>query len=468
MPGSNLANLNGARVGRSLPGLELELLNALGDAVIATDMNGYIIFWNRAAEHLYGWTADEVTGRHILDVTPNKQSRAAAAVIFDRLTKGESWSGEFETRHKDGRALLVAVNDSPVRDPAGKLTAIVGVSRAVSAAAKPPSQPPSGGLEQFLNRALTRARSAVRYLVGNEQPHLLRGFAIAVVLYAVALAARILLDELVPDRLPFISFFPAILIAAFVCGLWPTIALLLVAAVTGAFWGLPSVGEIWSFRILAAALFVVVGGLVIAPVIYANAMRQRLRQRDEQVTLLNRELKHRLKNLFAVTSSICQQTIKSDLPREALASVMTGRIKAVASAQDLLEATAEHGSDLRALIEAVVRPLSPDASRLDVQGPAVSLPVEVMTPFALILHELATNALKYGAWASNQGRTVICWQLRPGRQLEFRWREESVSIVSSDQREGFGTLVIKRALSQAKVQHQIAPEGADCLIELAI
>jgi PAS domain S-box-containing protein len=467
VPGSNLANLTAARVSRAIPDLEPELLNALGDAVIATDINGYIIFWNRAAEWLYGWTADEVTGRNILDVTPNKQSRALAAAIFDRLAKGETWSGEFETRHKDGHTLLVTVNDYPVRDQSGQLIAIVGVSRALDDTGKTPSRLPGDG--QFLSRALGRIRSAILQLDGHvELPHLLRGFAMAVVLYGLALAARVLLDEIVPDRLPFITFFPAILIAALVCGLWPTLALLFVCALTGAFWGQPSLGDIGSFRIWAGILFVVVGALVIAPVIYANAIRERLRQRDEQVTLLNRELKHRLKNLLAVTSSICQQTVKSDLPRESLAAVITGRLKAVALAQDLLDAAAEQGSDLRALVEAVVRPLSPDPSRLDVQGPAVSLPAEVMVPFALILHELATNALKYGAWASSGGRTIIRWQQRPRQQLEFRWREEGGSIVSAAQREGFGSMVIKRALNQAKVQHQIAPQGADCLIELTI
>jgi len=467
VPGSNLANLTSARVNRAIPGLEPELLNALGDAVIATDINGYIIFWNRAAEWLYGWTADEVTGRNILDVTPNKQSRAMAAAIFDRLAKGESWSGEFETRHKNGHALLVTVNDHPVRDQSGQLIAIVGVSRAAREAPKARSHLP--GHAQLFSQALARARSAFLQHAGDvERQRLLRGFAIAILLYGLALVARVLLDELVPDRLPFITFFPAILIAALVCGLWPTLTLLFVCALTGAFWGQPSLGDIGSFRIWAAMLFVVVGGLVIAPVIYANAIRQRLRQRDDEVTLLNRELKHRLKNLLAVTSSICQQTLKSDLPRESLATVITGRLRAVALAQDLLDATAEKGSDLRVLVEAVVRPLSPDPSRLDVQGPAVPLPAEVMTPFALILHELATNALKYGAWTSSKGRTVIRWQLRPERQLEFHWREEGAAIMNAPQQEGFGSMVIKRALSQAKVQYQIAPEGVDCSIALTI
>jgi two-component sensor histidine kinase len=78
------------------------------------------------------------------------------------------------------------------------------------------------------------------------------------------------------------------------------------------------------------------------------------------------------------------------------------------------------------------------------------------------------NAVKYGAWASAQGRTVIQWRLLKKRQLEFRWHEEAATLPSSPKRNGFGSVAIKGALSQAKVQHEIGPQGADCLIELTI
>lgn len=469
MSGSALANLSVAHAGRGLADLESGLLNALGEAVIATDLDGYVIYWNRAAESLYGWTADEVIGRNILDVTPSAESRAAAAVIFDRLTKGESWSGKFKTRHKDGRCLLVHVTDYPVRDTQGKLTAIVGISKAVEEAVKMPSEPAGDAAARLLNRSWMKVRSVFGSLTNRaELPRLLRGFAIAVLLYGFALGARVLLDQIVPERLPFISFFPAILMAAFVCGFWPTLALLLASAVTGALWGAPSDGDLLEFQFLAAALFIMIGGMVIAPAIYVTNIQRHLKLKEEQLSLVNRELKHRIKNLFAVTSSICLQTIKSDLPREALAAAIAGRIQAAASAQDLVDVTAEKGADLRALVEAVVRPLSPEASRLEMNGPSVFLPIEATMPFALILHELATNAVKHGAWASTQGRTVIQWRLPTERQLELRWREENVSPPTPPQREGFGSVVIKRALTQAKVRHEIGPQGADCLIELPI
>jgi two-component system CheB/CheR fusion protein len=106
---------------------------------------------------------------------------------------------------------------------------------------------------------------------------------------------------------------------------------------------------------------------------------------------------------------------------------------------------------------------------LEITGPKVTLPIEATMPFGLILHELATNAVKYGAWAPDTGRTIIQWRLPKERQLEFRWREEAaVPLSSSPKREGFGSVVIKRALNQAKVQYEIGPRGADCLIELPL
>ena len=469
MPGSNLANLSTARVARGLGNLETGLLNAMGEAVIATDLDGYIIFWNRGAERLYGWTADEVAGRNIIDVTPSPDFRATAIEIFDQLTKGQSWSGEFETRHKDGRRLLVYVTDYPVRDEHGKLTAVVGISKLADKTPKPPPETARDQAARSFGGALANLHAAFRWFTSEpRRPGLWRGFAIAALLFGLALVARVLLDHLVPERLPFITFFPAILVAAFVCGSLPTFVLLVASGVTGAIWGSPSDGDLFTFQAVAATLFVVVGTLIIAPVIYALDIHRRLLKREQQLGLINRELKHRLKNLFAVTSSICLQTLKGDKPREEIAASIAGRIQAVATAQDLLGAIAEKGSDLRALAEAVIKPMSPEDWRCEISGPQITLPADATMPFGLILHELATNAVKHGAWASKQGRVVVEWSLMPEGQLEFLWRELNVPLSSKPQREGFGSVLIRRALNQAKIYHEIGPDGARCRIELPL
>ena len=315
---------------------------------------------------------------------------------------------------------------------------------------------------------LQRLRFIYEQIVGNiNHPGLLRGFALAALLYGLALAARLELDPIFAGRLPFLTFYPAVLVSAFISGLWPTLVLTLASAVTGAVLYAPN-NSSPEFQILIATFFVITAVIAIAPAFYANMVVRSLKQKDEQLILLNRELTHRIKNLFAVTSSICVQTIKSGIPREEIASAVIGRIQAVASAQDLISATAEQGSDLRALVEAVVTPLSPDASRLEINGPPVSLTSEATVPFALILYELATNAAKHGAWASTHGRTMIQWRLLADHRLEFTWREENVSLSGMSQREGFGSVLIKRALNHAEVRHEIGPHGAFCQIKLPL
>lgn len=117
------------------------------------------------------------------------------------------------------------------------------------------------------------------------------------------------------------------------------------------------------------------------------------RRQDEQLTLINRELKHRIKNLFSITNSICLRTIKGGGSVEDMSQAVSGRILAIALAQDLLSATATEGADLGELVHALVATLATEPSCLDVEGPAVKLPVDATTPMALVLHELATNAL---------------------------------------------------------------------------
>lgn len=97
-------------------------------AVIATDVNGCIVYWNHAAEELYGWASEEVLGLNVVDVTPADISRPEAAHIMKLLRSAESWTGTFAVRDKAGRTFTVQVTDSPVLDEYGKLIGIIGVS----------------------------------------------------------------------------------------------------------------------------------------------------------------------------------------------------------------------------------------------------------------------------------------------------------------------------------------------------
>jgi diguanylate cyclase (GGDEF)-like protein/PAS domain S-box-containing protein len=104
------------------------LLDAVGQAVIATDPQGKVVYWNKAAESLYGWSAKEAMRRPIVEITPSEELAERAKEIMTELGRGRSWTGEFTVRRKDGTTFPVMVTDTPVHDEQGNLVAIIGVS----------------------------------------------------------------------------------------------------------------------------------------------------------------------------------------------------------------------------------------------------------------------------------------------------------------------------------------------------
>ncbi len=109
-----------------------QLLDSVGQAVTASDEAGKVVYWNRAAAEIYGWTAEEAMGREILEVIPTDANRDEAEEIMAATGRGETWTGEGEVRRKDGRVLRVMATLSPIMDPEGQQVGVVGVSSDIS------------------------------------------------------------------------------------------------------------------------------------------------------------------------------------------------------------------------------------------------------------------------------------------------------------------------------------------------
>jgi PAS domain S-box-containing protein len=107
---------------------QAHLLGAVGQAVIVTDNEGTVLYWNNAAETIYGWPAAEVMGRNILDIAPAPALRSATPSIWAHLKKGERWSGEFLARRKDGSSFPALVTIAPITNNKGKVTGVIGIS----------------------------------------------------------------------------------------------------------------------------------------------------------------------------------------------------------------------------------------------------------------------------------------------------------------------------------------------------
>src|SRR3954452_13653586 len=109
----------------------------MGHAVIATDLSGHIVRWNPAAEQLYGWTAEEILGRNIAEVTVPETGQEHGDDIMQSLQGGRPWSGGFTVVRKDGSIFSALVTDVGVRTDDGRLVGIVGASTDLGHALRP-------------------------------------------------------------------------------------------------------------------------------------------------------------------------------------------------------------------------------------------------------------------------------------------------------------------------------------------
>ena len=111
---------------------ELPFLEAMKVAVIITDSDGLVTYWNPFAQELYGWPAAEVIGRNVMEITVAKGTKQEAEQHMRELRVGQRWTGEFEVRCKNGRFLTALVTLSPMRGESGRITGIIGVSQDLS------------------------------------------------------------------------------------------------------------------------------------------------------------------------------------------------------------------------------------------------------------------------------------------------------------------------------------------------
>ncbi|UEM06097.1 PAS domain S-box protein [Skermanella rosea] len=191
------------------------------------------------------------------------------------------------------------------------------------------------------------------------------------------------------------------------------------------------------------------------------------KENEARLHLLMREVDHRAKNVLAVVQSILHLTRAED-PADFTAAI-EGRLAAMARAHTLLAASRWSGADLAALI---VDELAPFASvgRIAVQGPAVSIAAEAAQAVAMCLHELSTNAAKYGALSAPAGRLELTWRME-GQEggLVLDWRETGGPPVAPPERAGFGSMVLRQTVESQLGGELVLdwnPAGLCCRIAL--
>jgi PAS domain S-box-containing protein len=193
---------------------------------------------------------------------------------------------------------------------------------------------------------------------------------------------------------------------------------------------------------------------------------------EEARKALNAELDHRVKNALATVSAVVSHTRQGRRSVADFAAALEGRIRSMAATHELL--SSRHWQEL-SLIELVRCELAPYvASRnTEICGPTVLLKPEAGQALAMVLHELATNAAKYGALATNKGRVLVCWDRRlnghPLPNLVLEWREVGGPRVYAPGKSSYGTSTIKDLIPYefgGTVDLVFAPEGVRCRLEL--
>lgn len=191
---------------------------------------------------------------------------------------------------------------------------------------------------------------------------------------------------------------------------------------------------------------------------------------EEHQRLMTKELNHRVRNNLSIIQSVAHQTFSGSASAAALAA-FESRIGALAAAHEVLTRENWEAASLDDLARQTVFGCGAGADQVTCNGPAVWLPPRLAVSFSMALHELCTNAVKYGALSVPTGCVRLSWELvhnADGERLRLAWREEGGPPVASPTRRGFGSRMIERALARelgGEVRLTFAPAGLECLID---
>ncbi|MBR1127971.1 CheR family methyltransferase [Bradyrhizobium iriomotense] len=196
---------------------------------------------------------------------------------------------------------------------------------------------------------------------------------------------------------------------------------------------------------------------------------------EERQRLLLAELQHRVRNTLGVVRSIARRSAETSSTVEEYAAHLDGRLNAFARTQALVTRDPEGGVDLEYLvIEELLAYNAHEGEQVRASGPSVRFQPKAAETFALAIHELATNALKYGALSQPRGRLEISWRIDGAvelPQLLFEWRERGGPSVTPPPRKGFGTELLERTLAfelKGQTTMSFHASGLTCLIAIPV
>lgn len=404
------------------------------DAIIAINSSQRIILFNPAAEAMFGLAAQMVLGRPMGILMPTRFRGLHADHVKQFVAHGITARkmgalGELSGLRANGEEFPIEATISAIASKGGGI--YVAIVRDITARIRMERQ-----LRSFIDyapAAIAMFDRDMRYLAASR---LWRDY------YGLHgdIAGRSHCDELLDRREPWREALPRALAGEAVASAGDTIERP----------GVPRVWLEWEIRPWYSS-----NGEIEGVILLTEDITERKRQ-DEQIRLLLGEVNHRSKNMLALVQAIARQT--TAFSPEDFLERFGERVRALAASQDLLVRSDWKGVDLETLIQSQVAHFSDlVGTRISVKGPALTISARAAQAIGMAMHELTTNAGKYGALANGDGRVDIVWhvsQEEGGEVFVISWAEQNGPPVSPPSRCGFGSTVISR-LAEASLDAKV-------------
>jgi PAS domain S-box-containing protein len=465
------------------------------DAILSVDLKGTIATWNRGAKELYGYEAEEIIGTSVnVLIPPDRQDEEPG--LLERVGRGELVH-HYETvrLHKDGRAVPISLSVSPIRDSAGQVIGASKIARDITARKRAEQALLKRAEEQAALYAFTdrlfRAGSAddvyqaafdaiVRAL-GCERASILlfddTGVMKFVAWRRLSDAYRRAVEGHSPWARDVSNPVPITIDDIDAAELEDSLKATVKAQGIAALAFIPITGRgelIGKFMTYYGAPHVFAAREIELSVTIARQLGfslERLRADDERrkaeeaKELLVAESRHRIKNTLATVQAIASQTMR-DRRANGLDAFLS-RLHALGEAHELLTTENWLQAPLQEVVGRAIKPFqSAGAERFIIEGPAVWLPAQTSLMLTMCLHELATNAAKYGALSNGSGQVRVAWDHTSDRRKALlTWQETGGPPVVPPKCKGFGSRLIESSGDgESRVDYR--PDGLRCSMNL--
>lgn len=278
-----------------------------------------------------------------------------------------------------------------------------------------------------------------------------------------------MLQPIVQNHIPVVVFYPFVMIASVLGGTFAGLSTLVLGGLIADYLWLTPIG---SFRLDHDARITLTAFTVacLCVIFMARLFRSLVEVHvdgEERAILLAHEIKHRANNLFGVVQAISAQTARNANSVADHQARFNERLMALARAQQLVSEDLLSPPDLRTFLIRVLEPFGIDRFRLE--GPPTSVPHYLGTSCALLLHELGTNATKYGALSVPEGRVAVIWTTQTS-EVRLEWREFNGPPVVAPTRTGFGSRLLRTAFpaEYGSAAVEFATDGVRCAIRFAL